>query len=105
MVHINDLYYMIDLAVLDYRRRFPDDEAFVDDFRKGFDIEVGRKYIKILNKGAAWAFIVKADDDKFKAGDVLKPASYAAPARNAARGNVIDKHFPALRWTGPAYLN
>ena len=105
MVHINDLYYMIDLAVLDYRRRFPNNEEFVDDFREGFDIEVGRKYVKILHKGAAWAFIVKADDGKFKAGDVLKPASYAAPARNAARGNVIDKHFPALQWTGPAYLN
>ena len=39
----------------------------------------------------------------FKKGDLLKCAGYAAPARNKARGNVLEGGF-AIQWTGPAYL-
>ena len=62
------------------------------------------KYIKIISNRSAWGFIVNTDDDKlFKKGDLLKCAGYAAPARNKARGNVLEGGF-AIRWTGPAYL-
>jgi hypothetical protein len=51
-----------------------------------------------------WGFIQKEDDKKFRAGDILKAASWAAPARNKARGNVLDEDFSWVRWTGPEYL-
>jgi hypothetical protein len=40
------------------------------------------------------------DDAKFKKGDILMAASWNAPARNFARGNVLDKTFDRVRWTG-----
>jgi len=40
---------------------------------------------------------------KFKKGDLLKAAGFNAPARNAARGNVLEGGF-TIRWTGPEYL-
>ena len=40
---------------------------------------------------------------KFKKGDLLKPAGYDKPARNAARGNILDGGFQ-INWTGPLYL-
>jgi hypothetical protein len=49
-----------------------------------------------------WGFVMKADDAKFKAGDILKPASWSAPARNRARGNIFGDY--KIQWTGPNYL-
>ena len=38
-----------------------------------------------------------------KKGDILKAAGYRAPARNSARGNVLEGNY-AIQWTGPLYL-
>ena len=68
---------------------------------ENFTITYGKKYIKITEKGGGVkAFIVGVDNDKkFKKGDILKPAGYAAPARNFARGNILDGGY-AISWTG-----
>jgi len=61
--------------------------------------EVGRKYIKIVSNGSVKAFVVNTENDKnFRYGDILKPAGWAAPARNFARGNVFEDFN--IRWTG-----
>ena len=75
------------------------------EYADNFTITYGTKYIKITEKGGGVkAFVVGVDNDKkFKKGDILKPAGWAAPARNAARGNVLDGGYP-INWTGPLYL-
>ena len=75
------------------------------DYAENFTITYGKKYIKITEKGGGVkAFVVGVDNDKvFKKGDILKPAGYNAPARNAARGNILDGGYP-INWTGPLYL-
>lgn len=78
------------------------------DFCENLTYEVGRKYIKIV-KGdggscSVWGFVVVTDTDKkFRKGDILKAASWNAPARNHARGNIIDGGY-SIRWTGPHYM-
>ena len=69
-------------------------------------VQEGRKYLKIVktdNQKTVWGFIQKEDDGKFRAGDILKAASWASPARNKARGNILDGGYQ-IRWTGPEYL-
>ena len=74
------------------------------EYVNSFEVKYGRKYIKILSNRSATAFIVGTDEDKkFKKGDILMSASYAAPARNSARGNVLEGNYP-INWTGPLYL-
>ena len=69
----------------------------------------GSKYIKIMTGSGVWGFIVNTKNDKkFKYGDLLKAAGYNAPARNFARGNVIDDtvenlRVKSVRWTGVRY--
>ena len=46
---------------------------------------------------------MKEDFKHFKKGDILKPAGWAKPALNSARGNVLEGNF-AIQWTGPLYL-
>lgn len=80
------------------------------EYAEGIRFNTGRKYIKV-EKGHAkgdqvsvWGFIVNADDDKkFRKGDILKAAGWATPARNKARGNILDGGY-SIRWTGPEYL-
>jgi len=82
--------------------------------KTNLEIAGGRKYIKIIahhmiqneggeyvksGGGSAWAFIDTTN------GDVLKPASWKAPAKHA-RGNLFDAN-KGLGWIGPhgpAYL-
>ena len=72
----------------------------VDRFNTGFDVRSGNKYIKIINNGGVWGFICLYDDHKFKRGDILKAASFNAPARNFARGNVFKLDSHNAVWTG-----
>ena len=74
------------------------------NYADGFDIRYGKKYIKIVCNNSVAAFVVGVDNDKkFKKGDILKAAGWNAPARNAARGNILDGGY-AIDWTGPLYL-
>ena len=68
----------------------------------GLRYTVGLKYIKVSNEGTTEAFVVNTKSDKkFRYGDILKPAGWATPARNFARGNILERNFDRLRWTGP----
>ena len=80
-------------------------KKMIGEYSVNFTITYGKKYIKITEKGGGVkAFVVGVDNDKvFKKGDILKPAGYAAPARNAARGNILEGNY-AIDWTGPLYL-
>ena len=79
-------------------------ESMKEEFANSWIVKEGPKYIKIIRKGSVHAFIVKKDFKHFKVGDVLKPASWAAPALNSPRGNVLEGNYP-MQWTGPLYLN
>ena len=80
-------------------------KKMIGEYSVNFTITYGKKYIKITEKGGGVkAFVVGVDDDKkFKKGDILKPAGWAAPARNAARGNILKGGY-TIDWTGPLYL-
>ena len=101
---------MIAAAIYDYGQWMkPETEVRVkmnEEFAEGWVIKNGPKYTKILQKkgGQVWGFVVNTDKDKkFKKGDLLKAAGFNAPARNAARGNVLEGNFQ-IQWTGPEYL-
>lgn len=70
------------------------------EFRKDLGYVEGKKYIKITRNdgGSAWGFVVKETAAPWHRGDVLKAASWAAPAQNFARGNVFTK--APTNWTG-----
>ena len=80
-----------------------------EEYAEKFTVTYGSKYIKIITgkhggNRSVWGFIVNTDKDKkFKKGDLLKAAGWAAPARNAARGNILKGGY-VINWTGPLYL-
>jgi len=54
----------------------------------------------VFTQNSVHSFIVNIDDDiKFKRGDILMAASYNKPARNFARGNILDGGY-AVQWAG-----
>jgi len=76
-----------------------------EDYCNGLEVTEGSRYWKITsgrrNQRSVSGFIVKAGDKKFQEGDMLKAAGWAAPARNFARGNVLDgTGLGNARWTG-----
>ena len=76
-------------------------EKMYVEYCENLSYSKGSKYIKVFAKGGGVkAFIVNTENDKkFKKGDILKPAGWAAPARNFARGNILDGGYE-IRWTG-----
>ena len=72
-------------------------------FKRDWIVVPGRKYDKIVStedgkQMSVWGFVQVADDKKFKAGDILKPASWQGPTRNFARGNISDDTIK-VSWT------
>lgn len=56
-------------------------------------VEIGNKFIRLWDGTCCWGFISRVDGDlkgsPIKKGDLLKAASWKAPAKHA-RGNIID---------------
>ena len=74
----------------------------VNDFRDSIEVKEGSKYIKIMHGNTVWGFVNKGNPD-FEAGDILKAASWRAPALNKARGNIFGRY--SVAWTGPHYIS
>lgn len=72
----------------------------IQEFIESVRIEEGSKYIKVITGTSVHSFIVKQDNGKFKTGDILKAASWSAPAKNFSRGNILTKNYGQISWTG-----
>jgi hypothetical protein len=86
-----------------YIKHLADDYGTNGYNNKKFYAAVGRKYVHIImedNQRSSHSWVMLADDKKFKQGDILKSASWNAPARNFARGNVLCGGFKHIRWCG-----
>ena len=76
-------------------------EDMIADYNRGIHYYAGSKYVKIVTGSSVWGFVVRVHNDKkFRFGDILKPAGWATPARNFSRGNVVDRDFRGVSWTG-----
>ena len=70
-------------------------------FDEGLRFEEGKVYIKVVTGTSVHSFIVKEDGPKFSKGDILKAASWRAPAKNFARANVYaPSTYECVSWTG-----
>ena len=69
-------------------------------------VDKGRKYIRLWDGTSCWGFVSMEDGENkgvpVKKGDLLKPASWKAPAKHS-RGNIFDG---TAKWEyyGPTYL-
>lgn len=106
------------LAVYDLaRKKLPELAKKYDGNRlnKEWTVEFGKKYAKITDNydtsgcrvKSVWGFVALQDMTvsgiQYKRGDLLKAASYKAPAKHA-RGNLLEGTAEYDLY-GPAYLN
>jgi hypothetical protein len=76
-------------------------ERMEKEYADKLGYEVKNKYIKVSSGGSVCCFVVITDSDKkFRFGDILKPAGWAGPTKNFARGNILENDFRGLSWTG-----
>ena len=78
--------------------------------QKKLDLELrpGRKFIKVVEGSRVWGFIAKVDGVHkglpMLKGDILKAATWRAPAKHS-RGSIFDSEMhKSFSWTGPNYL-
>ena len=65
----------------------------------------GSKFLKVISTSwgsrSVHSFICVKPHDQWKFGDILKAASWAAPAKNFIRGNVLDtESYIGHSWAG-----
>lgn len=75
-------------------------DEFIREFNDRLRVVVGSKFIKVVSGGSVHSFICLNDMGKFTKGDILKAASWNAPAKNFSRGNTMAKSFGTITWTG-----
>ena len=74
------------------------------------EFDLGSKFIKVIightgdSQRSSHSFIcvdtVKGKKNTFKVGDILKSASWRAPAKNFSRGNILDYNYGTISWCG-----
>ena len=104
------VYKNLDLCIQEYVAHLQKDydskgsNQFIE-----FHYVTGRKYVHVymnhvgqfsIGQRSSHSWIMIDDDKKFKQGDILKSASWKAPARNFGRGNVLCGGFKHIRWCG-----
>ena len=69
----------------------------------GVEFEPGSKYVKVVKISSGGSRSVHSFVEK-ETGNIWKAASWKAPAKNFARGNVFDAgtYLNRLQWTGIA---
>ena len=107
---MSDYYKDLDIGLQEYIAHLQ-----ADYDRKGgnqfieFHYEIGRKYVHVImhhvgqfsgGQRSSHSWVMINDDKKFKRGDILKSASWKAPARNFGRGNVLCGGFKHIKWAG-----
>ena len=78
------------------------------DKKLDLSLAPGRKFIKVVEDSRVWGFIAKVDGVHkglpMLKGDILKAATWRAPAKHS-RGSIFDsKMHKSFSWTGPNYL-
>ena len=64
-------------------------------------INRGSKFYKVVVGTGVHSFVCRKAHDQWKVGDVLKAASWAQPAKNFVRGNVLTQtYINPVRWAG-----
>ena len=71
-------------------------------------LKPGRKFVKVVEGTRVWGFVSLVDGQHcgapIKVGDILKAASWRAPAKYS-RGSIFDVNMhKSFSWTGPNYL-
>ena len=100
---MSNMYENLDIGLQEYVAHL---QADYDKHynRREFYYEFHRKYVHIISKDdnqrSSHSWVMINDDKQFKAGDILKSASWKAPSRNFMRGNVLTGDFTNIRWAG-----
>jgi hypothetical protein len=96
-------YKELEIGLQEYVNHLEDDYRKRGYCKKRYYYEIGRKYVHIImedNQRSSHSWVMINDDKKFKRGDILKSASWKAPARNFARGNVLCGGYKHIKWPG-----
>jgi hypothetical protein len=75
-------------------------KKMVAEFNQSLRSEKGSKFLKVIQGSSVHSFICIKEHGAFKVGDILKAATWHAPAKNFKRGNIFEGNLERVTWTG-----
>jgi predicted PP-loop superfamily ATPase len=99
-------FNLFEIAKAAYQQHLRNDYGINYQGRYDIEFEKGSTYMKVVHLSSggsrsSHSFIVLKPVKGFQVGDILKSASWKAPALNFKRGNIFQPEtWKNIRWTG-----
>lgn len=72
----------------------------IKDYEDSLRVKKDKVYARVQVRGSTHSFVMISDFGRFKRGDILRAANATKPDTDFVHGNVLEKKYEKISWSG-----